>query len=59
MNDKSITLSLQLQDVNTIIDALAQMPFFRVRDLIENVRVQTVNQIEAPAVTPEVTSVQD
>lgn len=52
MDNKIIELKLPLNAVNLIIDALGQMPFFRVRDLIEEVRVQAVKQIEEPAEKP-------
>jgi hypothetical protein len=52
MDNKIIEIKLQLHDLNNIIDALGQMPFFRVKDLIENIRGQALSQIEAPAETP-------
>jgi hypothetical protein len=52
MDNKIIDLKLPLNAVNLILDSLGQMPFFRVRDLIEEVRTQAVSQIEAPAETP-------
>lgn len=49
MENKIIKLELPLAAVNTILDSLGQMPFFRVRDLIEDVRTQAVKQIEPAA----------
>lgn len=46
MDNKIITITLPLNAVYTILDSLAQMPFFRVRDLIEEIRTQAVKQIE-------------
>jgi len=46
MDNKIITITLPLNAVNTILDSLGQMPFFRVRDLIEEIRTQAVKQIE-------------
>ena len=42
-----INLKLSLEDVNGIISVLATLPFGQVQDLINRVRIQAIEQVQA------------
>jgi hypothetical protein len=42
-----LQLQLSLVDVNTILEALGQLPFVRVHELIQKIHVQAQQQLNA------------
>jgi hypothetical protein len=50
MNDeRKITLELEVEQVNQILDALGQQPFAQVYQLIASIQQQAQNQLADPA----------
>ncbi|MEM7038818.1 MAG: hypothetical protein AAF570_17690 [Bacteroidota bacterium] len=51
---ENLNIRLSIQEANTILSALGQMPYLRVAQLIESIRAQADGQLNAPsAITPE------
>lgn len=41
-----INLSFEINEVNSILGALGQMPYAQVKDLVENIQRQAVPQVQ-------------
>ena len=49
MDQKTINLSLSLNEVNIILNSLSQLPYAQVKDLIEKVQAQGTEQLKEEA----------
>ncbi|WP_434740472.1 hypothetical protein [Micromonospora sp. SH-82] len=49
-----ITLHLSLEQTNTVLEALGQLPYVRVFGLIETIGQQAGAQLHQPGTTPDV-----
>ena len=49
---KTITLELELDQINIILEALGAMPFAKVYELIHTIQEQAQRQLEAEPKTP-------
>lgn len=50
---KDIKLTLTIDEVNQILEALGNQPFVKVHSLIQKIQQQGSSQIESEAVTPQ------
>jgi hypothetical protein len=48
-----ITLNLSLEQTNMVLEALGQLPYVRVYELIETIGRQAAAQVQAPSVEAE------
>ena len=53
-----IELKLKLEEVNGIISVLAMLPFTQVNELLQKVRNQAIEQVQAAQVEEESTKVE-
>lgn len=47
MNEQTITFTLSVQEANSVLQALGQMPFAQVVELIDKLRKQGSEQVSA------------
>lgn len=45
MKTQNITLTFSIETLNIIVNALGNRPYIEVRDIIENISLQTNNQL--------------
>lgn len=53
MNEKEITLTLNVAEVNGILQALGQMPYAQVVSLVLNIQQQAQAQVAPPEEAPQ------
>ena len=49
MGNTKINLTLTVDQINGVLEALGNMPFARVVDLVADIRNQAMNQVNPPA----------
>lgn len=48
MNNVTIKLELSVQEVNTVMAGLGQLPYAQVVDVVEKIKVQAIPQTQKP-----------
>lgn len=53
--DQTVTIELKVSEVNSVLNALGQLPFIQVSALINNIKTQAETQLAAQAVAESAT----
>lgn len=54
IDNTPINVTLTLNEINSVLTSLSNMPYAQVANLIEKIRVQAVPQIPAPKIDEEI-----